>query len=329
MKKIFKIFIYVFAGIIVLAVGGYVYMMTQYPKVIPPPDLKITPTAEMIERGKYLAYGFAACMDCHSTRDFSKFTGPIVPGSEGKGGEDFSEGVGLVIAKNITPDKETGLGNWTDGEIFRAITMGLDKDGEALGPMMPYPFYRNFNEQDIYAIIAFIKTLKPIKNETPKHSFNFPLNLIFRTLPSEPDFKKLPDKNNKLELGSYYAGSCMICHSPMEKGEFIKEKLFSGGVAFPLPKGGYVKSSNISPDKETGIGNWTKEEFIKKFKSYQLPENQNIPVKDGEFNTVMPWIGFSTCTEEDLGAVYDFIMTHEPVKNKVEKFSATGFPQGN
>lgn len=327
MKKFFKIMIYVFAGIIVIAGAGYIYMMTQYPKVPPPPELIIKPTADMIERGKYLSHGFAACIDCHSERDYNKFSGPLIPGTEGKGGVDFGEGAGFIPARNITPDKETGIGNWTDGEIFRAITMGVDKNGEPLGPMMPYTYYRNLDEKDIHAIIAYIRTLKPVRNEIPEHSFNFPVNLIFRTIPSEPDFKKLPDKSNKVELGAYYSGSCMVCHSPMEKGEFIPGKLFSGGVEFPSPKGGIVRSANITPDKETGIGNWTKEQFIKKFKSYELPENQNIPVKDGEFNTVMPWTFFAASTEDDLGAIYDFIMTQKPVKNVVERFSATGFPQ--
>lgn len=329
MKKFFKIFIYVFLIIILLISAGIIYIKTQFPKISKAPDLKITPTAEMIERGKYLAYGFASCMDCHSTRDYNKFSGPLVEGTEGKGGEDFGGEAGFIPARNITPDKETGIGSWTDGEIFRAITMGVDKDGEPLGPMMPYMYYRNIDENDVIAIIAYIKTLKPIKNEIPKHDFNFPVNLIFRTLPTEPDFKKLPDKNNKVATGEYYSGGCMACHSPMEKGEFIADKMFSGGLDFPNPGGGVVRSANITPDKETGIGNWTKEQFIKKFKSFNLPENQNVSVKKGEFNSVMPWTFYATCTEEDLGAVYDYLMTQKPISNKVEKFSATGIPQSH
>lgn len=322
MNKFFKYFIYFFLLIIVIATAGYFYVKTQFPKVSAAPDLKIVPTAEMVERGKYLANGFAACIDCHSGRDNDKLYAPLIKGTEGKGGQNFGEGAGYVPARNITPDVETGIGGWTDGEIFRAITMGVDKYGEPLGPMMPYLFYRNMDENDIKAIIAYIKTLPPIKNNIPKHEFNFPVNLIFRTLPTEPDFKKFPDPNDKIAVGKYYSLACMACHSPMEKGEFIKDKYFSGGVEFTAPKGGIVRSSNISPDKETGIGKWTKEQFIQKFRASASSEVTNITVKNGEYNTVMPWTFLGeVCTDEDLGAVYDYIMSQTPVKNTVEKFT--------
>lgn len=321
MKKFLKITGIIFAVIVILLLAGYGYMYVGYPKSIPVPDLKIASTPEMIKRGEYLANSFAACMDCHSQRDYTKFSGPIRQGTLGMGGEDFGEGAGFILAKNITPDKETGLGNWTDGEIFRAITSGIDKNGEPLGPMMPYAYFGKMDKEDIYSIIAYIKTIPPLKNEIPDHKFNFPLNLIFRTLPSEPDFHNLPPPEDKLGRGKYYSGSCFICHSPMEKGEFIQDKLFSGGVEFKLPEIGTVRTANISPDKESGIGKWTKEQFIERFRFYNKSENQQINVNKGEFNTVMPWIVFSNATDEDLGAVYDYLMTQKPVFNKVEKFT--------
>ncbi|MBP9191303.1 MAG: cytochrome c [Ignavibacteria bacterium] len=322
MNKFFKFFIYFFALVIIILTAGYFYIKTQYPKVSAAPDMKIVPSEEMVARGKYLAYGFASCMDCHSARDYSKMNGPIIAGTEGKGGQDYGEGAGFIPARNITSDVATGLGGWTDGEIFRAITMGVDKDGEPLGPMMPYTFYRNMDEDDIKAIIAYIRTLPPVKNKIPKHEFNFPVNLIFRTIPGDPDFKNFPDPDNKLAIGEYYSIGCNACHSPMEKGEFIKEKMFSGGVEFPAPKGGIVRTSNITPDPETGIGKWTKEQFIQKFRSSASPEVTNISVNEGEFNSVMPWTFYGeVCTDEDLGAVFDYLMSQKPISNKVEKFS--------
>lgn len=322
MNKFFKYFIYFFSLIILLLTAGYFYVKTQYPKVSAAPEMKIVPTEEMIERGKYLSYGFASCMDCHSERDYNKLNGPIITGTEGKGGQDYGEGAGYIPARNITPDVATGLGSWTDGEIFRAITMGVNKNGEPLGPMMPYTFYRNMDENDIKAIIAYLRTLPPIKNSIPKHEFNFPVNLIFRTIPSDPDFKQFPDSSDILAVGEYYSVGCKACHSPMEKGEFIPGRSFSGGVEFPAPKGGIVKTSNITPDMETGIGQWSKEQFIHKFRSSASPEVTGIKVKDGEFNTVMPWTFYGeVCTDEDLGAVYEYLMSQKPVKNYVEKFT--------
>lgn len=323
MKKFLKIVGIIFGIIIILLIAGYVYITKKYPDVGPAPDMKIVATPEMLERGKYLAHGFAACIDCHSTRDFTKFTGPLVPGTEGKGGFDFGESAGYVPAKNITSDPETGIGSWTDGEIFRAITMGVDKDGNPLGPMMPFLAYRNMDENDIKAIIAYIRTLPPIKNYVPPHELKFPVNLIFRTLPQKPDFKKLPDSSNKVATGEYYGVACIVCHSPMEKGKFIQDKFLAGGIEYPAPDGGIVRSANITPDKETGIGNWTKEEFIQKFKSFGNPQT-HVPVKEGEFNTIMPWSFLAGTKEEDLGAIYDFLMSQKPVKNKVEKFTPPG-----
>lgn len=324
MKNLFKYSVIFFAVILVLLISGYAYINFKYPDVGPAPDIRITSTPEKIERGKYLANSFGACMDCHSKRDFDKLGGPVIPGTEGMGGEDFGEGAGFIPAKNITSDKETGLGNWTDGEIFRAVTMGVDKNGNALAPMMPYLYYRNIDAADVESIIAYIRTLPPVKNPVPEHNINFPASLIFKTLPGKPDFKKLPDADNKVATGEYYSGNCMGCHSPMDKGEFIADKLFSGGVEFPNPKGGVIRSANITPDKETGIGNWTKEQFIQKFRSYTKPEIQNITVHEGEFNTVMPWTFLANATDEDLGSVFDFLMIQKPVYNTVEKFNPNG-----
>jgi len=301
--------------------------MVKYPNVGPAPDMKITATPQMLERGKYLANGFAGCIDCHSTRDFSELAGPLVPGTEGKGGEDIGGmmGMGYVPAKNITSDYKTGIGNWTDGEIYRAVTMGVSKDGSPLAPVMPYPGFAQMDENDVKSIIAYIRTLAPIKNAVPGRKLDFPFSIIVRTIPDKPKFSKLPDPNNKIETGKYYAGACMECHCPMDKGKFLMDKFFAGGIEFSAPKGGVVRSGNITPDKETGIGNLTKEQFVQKFKDWQKPEQQNIHVKDGEYSTLMPWIFFSYTKDEDLGNIYDFLMTLPPIKNKVEKWSAISY----
>lgn len=323
MKKFFKILGILLIIIVILAGAGYTYLRVKFPNVGPAPDMKITATPEMMERGRYLANGFAGCIDCHSTRDFGKLSGPIITGTEGKGGEDVGEmmKMGSIPARNITQDKETGIGNWTDGEIYRAIVMGVSKDGEPLAPVMPYPGFAQMDENDVKSIIAYIKTLPPIRNKVAERKLDFPFSVIVRTIPDKPKFSKLPDPSNKIETGKYYAGACMECHAPMEKGKFIMEKFFAGGIEFPAPKGGIVRSGNLTPDKETGIGSWTKEQFLQKFKEWTVPEKQ-ISVKQGEFSTIMPWSFFAKLREEDLSAIYDFLMTLPPVKNKVEKWSA-------
>ena len=324
MRKLFKILGILLIIIVVIAAGGFIYLQAAFPKVSPAPDLKVEATPERLERGKYLANGFAGCIDCHSDRDFTKFSGPVVPGTEGKGGSDYGEGAGFVPAANITADKETGIGSWTDGEIFRSITAGVDKEGNFLAPMMPYSEFIKIDREDIYAIIAYIKTLPPIKYKVPDRKLKFPLNIIFRTIPKDPEkLGKLPLVTDRIKTGEYYGVSCRFCHSPSEKGEFFPDKLFSGGVEFPMPDGTIIRSANLTPDPETGIGKWTKEQFLQKFRS--TIDHANLDPKVRGYNTPMIWNQIAkTCTEEDLGAIYDYIMTQKPVTNKVEKIGFQG-----
>jgi hypothetical protein len=324
MKKLFKILGILLILVVVIAVGGYLYLTMAYPKVSAAPDIKIEPTQERIERGRYLANSYAFCIDCHSDRDLNKFSLPVVPGTEGKGGMDYGEGAGFVPASNITPDKETGLGNWTDGEIFRAITSGVDKDGNFLAPMMPYALFSSMDKEDLYSIIAYIKTLKPIKYQVPEKNLKFPVNIIFRTIPSDvQSFGKKPDGLDKIKQGEYLGIACKFCHSPNEKGKLIPGKEFSGGMEFPMPDGSIIRSSNITPDKETGIGNMTKELFLAKFKS--CLDESGLDVKSRGFNTPMAWNFIAkTSTDDDLMAIYDYLMVQKPVNNKVEKITLQG-----
>jgi hypothetical protein len=103
-------------------------------------------------------------MHCHGQRDFTKFSGPVIPGTEGKGGQPEGKG---VYAANITP---TVLGNWTDEEVVRAITTGITKTGDTLFPTMPYRDYRYMSKEDATSIVAYLRTLKPIPDSVPKRN---------------------------------------------------------------------------------------------------------------------------------------------------------------
>jgi cytochrome c553 len=289
MKKLFKILGILLLLVVVLAAGGYIYLVSAFPKVSSAPDLKIEVTPERLERGKFLANSFAFCIDCHSDRDINKFSMPVVAGTEGKGGMDYGEGAGFVPSANITPDKETGLGNWTDGEIFRAITSGVSKDGSFLAPMMPYPLFANLDKEDIYSIIAYIKTLPPIKNKVPQKNLKFPVNIIFRTIPKDAtNFGKRPDGTDNIKMGEYYGVACKFCHSQSDKGDYLPGKEFAGGVEFPMP------------------------------------DNLLYP-KTRVFNTPMAWNFISkTASDDDLGVIYDYLMAQKPVNNKVEKITLQG-----
>lgn len=323
MKKLIKIGAIVLAVIVVLIITGSVYFNATYPKISPASNVKVQLTAERIERGKYLANNVALCMDCHSTRDFSKYSGPIKPGTEGMGGEIVGKEFGIpgkVPMKNITP---AALGNWTDGEIIRAITSGVNKHGEALFPLMPYPNFVNMSEEDLYAIVAYIRTLKPIKNEVGDKELDFPLNYIVKTLPLD-SYKphKAPEKSDMNAYGKYLVtmASCNHCHTPTKDGEPIAGMEYAGGTEVKLPFG-TIRGANLTPDVETGLGTWTKEQFIQRFKSMETERVKNMEIQQGSFNTIMPWTLYGGMTEEDLGAIYEYLHSLKPVKNMVVKFT--------
>jgi mono/diheme cytochrome c family protein len=321
MKKFLRVIYILLLVVAVGLVSGYIYMQKKFPAVGEAPNIKIDITEQRLARGKYLFSSVAGCADCHSTRDWTKLSGPIVPGTEGKGGEVFDEKLGLpgtFTAKNITP---AGLGGWSDGEIYRAITSGVSKNGEPLFPIMPYPNFAKMDKEDIYSIIAYVRTLAPIENKVPEHEAKFPMNIIMRTIPGPSNHQPLPERTNTVAYGKYLVSSanCGDCHTQSDKGVPIPGKELAGGVEFNV--GPWINTTaNITPDNETGIGKWTREDFIKRFKACTTPEYQNTAWKEGEFNTIMPWPFLATMTEEDLGAIYDYLRTVPPVKNKVEKF---------
>ncbi|GAB4338806.1 MAG: cytochrome c [Flammeovirgaceae bacterium] len=323
-SKFVKIF-FLLLGIAVLLIGVLLtYVKTALPNVGVAPDLKVESTPEILERGRYLAHHVVVCIDCHSTRDWSKYAAPPIDGTWGKGGEIFDQNIGLpgfYTSKNITP---AGISSWTDGELFRVITCGVDKDGKALFPIMPYQNYGQMDEEDIKAIIAYIKTLAPIENKPQESVSDFPMNFIINTIPQKANLQKRPDKTDVIAYGKYMtnAAACIECHTKAVRGEKLKGMEFAGGFEFPLPSGGVVRSSNITPHPESGIGNWTKEAFIRRFKLYADSSYQSPTVEKGAMNTVMPWIMYAGMTEEDLGAIYEYLRTVPAIDNKVERFTS-------
>lgn len=322
MKKIWKIILIALALIVVAITGLIGYVKTALPDIAEAEDLKIDYTAERIARGEYLATHVSMCLDCHSTRDYSKFAAPTIPGTEGKGGELFGRTMGFpgdFYAPNITP---AGIGDWTDGELLRAITTGVSKDGHALFPVMPYPNFGQLDKEDIYSIIAYIRTLKPIENKVPASEADFPVSILLNTMPQEANFTTIPDQKELIAYGKYLttASSCTECHTPMDKGQRIQEKYMAGGFEFPLPDGTVVRSVNLTPDKQTGLGNWTEEQFISRFKMYSDSTYVPQTVGPGDFKTVMPWSEYTHLKEGDLKAIFAYLKTIPAVNNSVERF---------
>lgn len=315
-----KIFVGIAMVLVIAIISGASYLKFGLPDVGNAPDLKVNSTSERIARGKYLAYHVTLCMDCHSTRNWQEYSGPMVPGTSGKGGEYFGPEVGFpgkFYSKNITPFH---LKDWTDGDIFRAISTGVSKDGSTLFPVMPYLYYGKMDKEDIYDIIAFVRTLQPIDNKPPDHSVDFPMNFIINTIPEKPSFTTLPPKSDTIAYGSYMvnAAGCMECHTPVSKGQIIKSEEFTGGRDFKLAFG-TTYSANITPDDETGIGGWPVDQFVSRFKAYDQPGGTPTVTND-EPQTIMPWAMYGGMDTTDLVAIYKYLKTLKPVKHKVEHF---------
>jgi hypothetical protein len=316
-KRFLKFIKYLLLIIVVLIIGGYIYFNLTYPITQPATEVEIYPTQKRIDRGDYLVNHVTVCLPCHSQRDWSVFSGPIIPGTEGMGGHKFEEGFpGTLYSSNITP---SGIGDWTNGEVLRAITTGVTKDNRVLFPLMPYPEYHQLEMEDLYSIISYIRTLKPIVHEVPISEIDFPMNLIVKTIPPEKYVPiTSPDESNTIAYGKYLVtiSGCRSCHTPMENGKFVENLDFAGGTTFEI-NGGVATSANITPDIETGIGRWTKEDFLSRFAQYK---DKVINVKPGEFNTPMPWTLYSGMTEQDLSAIYDFLKNVPPVHHKTDRF---------
>ncbi len=326
MKKFFKIIGVILLILALVVIGAITYVTQAMPDIDAPSDLKVELTPERLARGEYLANSVCVCMDCHSTRDWNTFSAPLVPGTLGKGGERFDESMnfpGTLFSKNLTP---FGLKDWSDGEIYRAITSGVSKDGHPFFPVMPYPNYNKLATEDVYSIIAYLRSLAPLETEKYAESkINFPVNVIMHTIPEQAHPMERPAPTDPT-YGEYMvnAAACMECHTKTEKGKKVGEP-FAGGFAFTFPNGSVVRSMNITPHAD-GIGAWDKATFIARFK--MLTDSSYVPPAvdwaNADFQTVMPWMMYAHMSEEDLGAIYDYLRSVPAVAGKVEKWTPPG-----
>lgn len=322
MKKFKKWIAITIIAIVVIITAAISYVTMALPNVGEPEAIKINYTPERVAHGKYLANYVAVCMDCHSGHDWTKLGGPVDTGKLGTGGDKFDAAVGFpgtVYIPNITPYH---IKDWTDGELFRAITTGVKEDGSAIFPIMPWQSYSKMDREDVYDIIAYIRTLKPQQTDYPKRELDFPLNIIVHTMPQKAALGTRPSEKDTLKYGAYLVQSaaCQDCHTQNDKGAPLPGMAFAGGRDFQI-NGGVVRTANITPHPVTGIGKWTKAQFVARFKLYADSAYHPATVKPGEFQTIMPWMMYSKMKNSDLEAIYAYLQTIKPVNNSVVKFS--------
>jgi hypothetical protein len=183
------------------------------------------------------------------------------------------------------------------------------------------------DREDVYSIIAYIRTLEPVKNVVPESKADFPFNILIHTMPQKADFQKRPAESNELEYGAYLVNTagCVDCHSQTDKGKIISGTEFGGGMEFKLLSG-LVRSANITSDETTGIGGWSREMFIGRFRAFadttaeQKVKRLQDKLPEDAPNTPMPWTMYAGMKTTDLEAIYTYLRSVKPITNQVTRF---------
>lgn len=303
--------------LVVTVGGGLAFLTMRSPDMRPAPSIKVESTPERLARGKYL-FAVDGCISCHSVTDDTRFGFPVAAGGLGKG-KPFPELPGTIAAPNLTSDPETGAARFTDGQLIRAIREGIGHDNRVLFPMMPYSEYRELSDEDVQSLVAYIRTLPPIRNSQPPNKVMFPVNLFIKSMPKKVESVPPTDRSDPKAYGKYLTkvNGCYFCHTPFENNQSVESKAFSGGHVFELAKDARVVTANLTPDQETGLGKWTDAEFIAKFAEYKDYAANGPPKIDLQHNTVMPWLELSQTPEEDLKAIFAYLRTVPAISNAV------------
>jgi len=294
-KKILK-----WTGIILLVLIAGVTIVTasrQHLKYDAPyPEIHASNDTAIIARGKHFVLSLAHCTECHSTSNSDSLVnlGKEVPLS---GGVPFVLPVGTIYSKNITSDKETGIGNLTDVEIARVLRFGVHANGEAVYDFMPF---HNMSDEDLTAVISYLRTLQPVKNKVPDNKLNVMGNAVkaFMVKPVGPSGEipvaMHPDTTSA--YGKYLVlsiGNCAGCHTKRDiRGAYLAPVL-SGGD----PMSG-LTPPNLTNDSTGRIFNWTEQQFIDRFHKGKLFAKSE-----------MPWNCYKRMNDDELKAIYKFLKT--------------------
>ncbi len=219
---------------------------------------------------------------------------------------------GKVYAPNLTPDKESGAGNWSDDMLARAIREGIGHDGRALFGILPFAHYRNMPDEDLASIIVYLRSLPAVKNVVPKTEIIFPVKYIIQNEP-EPLTTPVPspDVSDPVKRGKFLVNviGCADCHTPVDNHHApIPGMEFSGGQVFQAPWG-TVASANLTPDP-SGIPYYDEAMFIKAMRTGT--------VQARELSKTMPWSALRNLTDEDLAGIFGYLRTLKPIAHRVD-----------
>lgn len=295
--------------LIIFIAGIYLYNKTYD---APYPEITASADSAVIAHGKHLVFSTAHCVVCHfRPGDSTK----MVNGEEldlAGGGFPFEFPGGKFYSRNISSDKETGIGKYTDGQIARTLRYGVKPDGTALIPAMEF---QNLSDEDIAAIISYLRTTRPVSYKIPENDFNLfgKAVIAFFIRPESPAQtpSKRVEQDTSAAYGLYLAKAvcdCRGCHTQRSKntGEYIGEELAGGPWGEFIDEHGEKKlivAPNLTPDPETGkLANWTFDQFKTRFQQGRI-----IP------QSPMPWNQFRKMSDTELLSIWNYLKTVKPV----------------
>jgi mono/diheme cytochrome c family protein len=293
-------------GVLIVAASVITQLRANRKVDAPYPNISASQDPAVIERGRYLVEGAAHCGECHGAMEppaASRVGRPLI------GGMEFDLPVGTFRVPNITSDPETGIGKLTDAEIARLIRYGVKADGRAALPFMPYS---DLCDDDLTAIISYLRTQKPVRHAVPEHDIN-PLGRVVQAYVLEPQGPSAAPRKSfepaaTAEYGQYLThsvGNCVMCHTQVDKrtGAFAGPK-FGGGAehdAANNPEKKYV-APNLTPDPRWGwLQGWTEDAFVARFQGGRV-----------HADSPMPWEAFQRMTDTDLRAIYRYLQSLPP-----------------
>jgi mono/diheme cytochrome c family protein len=224
-----------------------------------------------------------------------------------------ADGVPFVTAPNLTPDPETGVGNWTDDDLARAIREGIGHDGRALFPIMPYQRFRNMADEDLASIVVYLRSLPPVRNQLPKSNVPFPVKYLINGVPQPVDGPVAADLSTPEKRGRYdveVLAACGDCHSTQDsQGNLVAGMDYAGGMELPFAGRKVIYSSNITPSVN-GIPYYTEELFVEAMRTGKV---RSRPLDD-----MMPTHYFGKMTDQDLKDIFAYLKTLKPVDHYVD-----------
>lgn len=314
------------AAVIALVVAGYTAAVWDRPIARAAPDLHAPDDPTTIARGRHLYNFTAACWTCHGPAEEPTIDAPQA-GGRVFDVTDVGPGFGVYYGSNLTSDPETGLGQWTDGEVVRAIREGIDRDNHLLFPVMAYPLFHGMSDDDVLAIVAYLRTLPPVRHAVPRRVVSFPAKAlmalgVLKPAPAVVGRVEAPPRAVTAQYGEYLAwhvSGCAECHMPRSPrdGSFDLTRPMAGGL-FPFPEPLVeVTGSNLTPDPRTGIGNWTEAQFLAAMRTGTRPDGQVM-------TTFMPWPLYGQWPEDDLKAVWLYLRSVAPQEHEVPRGHLAG-----